>query len=546
VFSSFMIGFTVAVILYVLLVVAICTLCGRRRGVPEAVAFLGLVLLAGGVSFLLTYGLRNGVGDLICRAVLAVLGAEADDFLAASPSGEAGVRQLVSFAVAPILFFLLFLLVGLLLRLAVGIPVHCLLRKQAKAGKETAAAEAVAVEAKAGAETGKGKQLSWPGLAMGFCGGVLIALLTLTPLCGYMMTAAHTVDALLATGAQQTDVGQDMLESLHTDGEEVQAAVEAVETNPAVWTVNALLGRTLFTGLTSGSGQAGEAVVPAGFEAEMCHIFESVGYGMQVYQWSLDQDEDSWEMDAEDRASFQALYDALFASDWLTEVGAETVSQLALAWSEGESCMGLERPTVDSVAEPVLEEALALLSEETPTLLTQDMSTVLDMLEELVNSGLLSSAQSGEARLAQVGRSGLLGQVSATLQQNDHLAPLVQAFHTMSVRLVATVMESELLRDGQYDDTLDQIAGTLTDVLDLSPAEREATIRQAVQESFQTHDIDVPEDVAVILAEQAIQSLGEDGVITGQEMREYLLAHAEETETILENSLTENIIEDLS
>ena len=202
--------------------------------------------------------------------------------------------------------------------------------------------------------------------------------------------------------------------------------------------------------------------------------------------------------------------------------------------------MGMKRPTVDSIAEPVVEEALVLFSRETPVLLEQDLDTVLDMLEELVQSGILRPTQSVESLMEQVGQSGLLNKVSDTLNENAHLAPLVDAFHTMSIRLVASVMETDLLQDGRYDDMLDQVAETLTNVLELSPEEREATVRQAVQESFETYDIDVPDDVAVVLSEQAIQSLGEDGEITGAEIREYLLEHVEDAGDVLED-----VIEDL-
>lgn len=202
--------------------------------------------------------------------------------------------------------------------------------------------------------------------------------------------------------------------------------------------------------------------------------------------------------------------------------------------------MGMKRPTVDSIVEPVVEEALVLFSRETPALLEQDLDTVLDMLEELVQSRILRPTQSVESLMEQVGQSGLLNKVSDTLNENAHLAPLVDAFHTMSIRLVASVMETDLLQDGRYDDMLDQVAETLTNVLELSPEEREATVRQAVQESFETYDIDVPDDVAVVLSEQAIQSLGEDGEITGAEIREYLLEHVEDAGDVLED-----VIEDL-
>ena len=202
--------------------------------------------------------------------------------------------------------------------------------------------------------------------------------------------------------------------------------------------------------------------------------------------------------------------------------------------------MGMKRPTVDSIVEPVVEKALVLFSRETPALLEQDLDTVLDMLEELVQSGILRPTQSVESLMERVGQSGLLNKVSDTLNENDHLAPLVDTFQTMGIRLVASVMETELLQDGHYDEMLDQVAETLTNVLELSPEEREATVRQAVQESFSTHDIDVPDDVAVAMSEQAIQSLGEDGVITGEEIREYLLEHVDDAGDVLED-----VIEDL-
>ena len=519
-FSVSMTGFTAVVILYALIVALVCTLCGRRRSVPEAGAFLGLTFLAGIVAFLVARGLRGVIGDVIYDEVFTRLGTGVGDFMALSPSGEAGVRELMSYVVAPALFLALFILILLFLRLTVGIPVHLVLRKKKKDSSDS-------------------KKTIIPGMAMGICSGMLIVLMTLAPLCGYMLTVSHTVDTLLDTGVQQTDMVQDMLEDLDTDEEEVRATVEAVEKNIAVRSVNAAMGWMLYGGLTSGSGQSGEVVVPANLEAELCYISDGVGHGLQVYQWVRDQD-DQWKLGEEDKDSIQALCDALLASDWLTEVGAEAVSGLATAWSDGEACMGMKRPTVDSIVEPVVEEALVLFSRETPALLEQDLDTVLDMLEELVQSRILRPTQSVESLMEQVGQSGLLNKVSDTLNENAHLAPLVDAFHTMSIRLVASVMETDLLQDGRYDDMLDQVAETLTNVLELSPEEREATVRQAVQESFETYDIDVPDDVAVVLSEQAIQSLGEDGEITGAEIREYLLEHVEDAGDVLED-----VIEDL-
>lgn len=525
-FSASMTGFTAVVILYSLIVALVCMLCGRRRSVAEAGAFLGLTFLAGVVAFLVARGLRGVIGDVIYNEVFTRLGTGVGDFMALSPSGEAGMRELIAYVVAPALFLGLFILILLLLRLTVGIPVHLVFRKKKKDGSSSSS-------------DSDSKKTSIPGMAMGLCGGILIALLTLAPLCGYLMTVSHTVDALLDTGVQQTDMVQDMMEDLNTDEKEVRAAVEAVEKNIAVRSVNAAMGWMLYGGLTSGSGQSGEAVVPSNLEAELCYISDGVGYGLQVYQWALDE-KGQWNMEEEDKAVFRALYDDLIASDWLMEVGAEAVSGLASAWSQGEVCMGLKRPVVDKVAEPVVAEALLLFSQETPVQLEQDLDTVLDMLEELVHSGILRSSLSVDALMEQVGESGLLSKVTVTLNENDHLAPLVDTFQTMGIRLVASVMETELLQDGHYDEMLDQVAETLTNVLELSPEEREATVRQAVQESFETYDIDVPDDVAVAMSEQAIQSLGEDGVITGEEIREYLLEHVDDAGDVLGD-----VIEDL-
>jgi hypothetical protein len=108
------------------------------------------------------------------------------------------------------------------------------------------------------------------------------------------------------------------------------------------------------------------------------------------------------------------------------------------------------------------------------------------------------------------------------------LAVLVTELKSMSVRLVTNMLGTEALQNGEYSEMMGNVAGTLTDALDMPKEERDAIIVDKLQNEFAAQGYDVPADVAIGMSDQLMAELGADGEITEEELTDYLVNHADD------------------
>ena len=125
-----------------------------------------------------------------------------------------------------------------------------------------------------------------------------------------------------------------------------------------------------------------------------------------------------------------------------------------------------------------------------------------------------------------MGQGGLLTRVLDELRASERLSVIADELEALSIRLVSSMLGVDKLKDGEYAETMDKIASKLTDSLELDEAERDAMVVDAIQTNLKAVGYDVPEDVALKLANQAMNEMGEDGEITADELTDYLVNHA--------------------
>jgi hypothetical protein len=105
---------------------------------------------------------------------------------------------------------------------------------------------------------------------------------------------------------------------------------------------------------------------------------------------------------------------------------------------------------------------------------------------------------------------------------------MAEELKSLAVRLVSNMLGVEDLQNGEYSDMMGEVADTLTDALSLTEAERDALILDSVKGHFAEQGFDVPDEVTLKMSHHMIEELGADGVITGDELTQYLVDHAEE------------------
>ncbi len=434
--------------------------------------------------------------------LLPVLPAAVTDLLQAVYVGAEGLRVLIVLVIAPLLYPAVFLLLH-----RVFMVVAWLLEKLVP-----------------GLRPKKKLAVSLP---LGALNGLLMAVVLIVPMCGLLTMGSHLITTFLVSdGGEPSGLQTFVQEEFDLEEDDLLDVAEAVENQPVVYWVHHTVGMPMFNALTTAKLDAqythGE-VIEMHLETELNGLCKAAGLAMDVAD-SVKHDPYT----AEDKELLFATADSFFVSDWIRMLAADTLAVMADTWLKGESFMGMEPPSMDATIKPTFDCVLAVLATETAATLEEDIHDILDVFGDFLMHDLFEVGGDYAVLVQRLGASGLLNTTLEKLQANPRLAVLVNELKSMSVRLVTNMLGTEALQNGEYSDMMGNVAGTLTDALDMPKEERDALIVETVRGEFAAQGYDVPDDVAIGMSDQLMAELGADGVITEEELTDYLVNHSDE------------------
>lgn len=507
--------FTLFLFLYMAGVAVIGLFMAKKRSWIMTSVRVGVTVIAAILAIFVSALLANLITDLVYDRVVPLLGDAVSGFMDEVSVGAEGLRVIVALLVAPLLYAAVFGLIRLLLMIAVWIVEKCIPALQ---------------------------DFVRPAISMpvGALNGLLIAVVTLIPLCGYMTLGAHMLGTFVDSDMCDTAfVQENVLDALDMNEEEVSALSDRLEDNVAVILVHKTVGRPVFNALTTAkldtSDTHGE-VVKMNLETELCGLVKTAGYAVEVM--------DSFEKEdytAADKELLYATADSFFGSEWVRMLATDTLVAMSDSWLKGEEFAGMAPPSLDPALQPTLNCVLSILSTETVDTLEEDIHDILDVVGDLLVHDLLNSDGDYMALVQKLGTSGLLTDMLAKLQENERLSTLATELKSLSVRLVTNMLGTEQLKDGRYADMMGNVAGTLTDALDMSKEDRDALVVESVQDQFANEGYDVPPEVIVEMTDQIMADLGSDGEITSDELTDYLVDHSDEMANALPDGAPDEI-----
>lgn len=502
--------FTAAVAVYALLWALAQMLLAKKRNWVLTVVRVGVTVASAVVSIPISNRLAELATDTVYGMVLPQMGIEAGGFMTEVPVGAEGLRVIVAMLVSPILYGLIFLVVRGILAIVCRIIGLALKHKP---GYNAAVA-----------------------MPLGAVNGVLIAVVTLIPLCGFLTMGAHLLETFSeGEMAEMAFVQDNVLEPMGMTADEVDEAAKDLENHPVVKTVHITVGKPVYKALTTAELDASAThgtVIEMNLETELTGLIITAGHATEVME-SFGKDDYT----ADDKAVLMATGDAMLHSEWVKMLATDTLVALSEAWLAGEDFAGMQRPTLDATVQPILNRMLELLASESGATLEEDIHTILDVMGDFLMYDLLTDDTDYAAMLQRLGTSGILTNLLAKLEANERMAPLVSEIKATAMRLVSNMLGADKIQSGEYDEMMDSVAESLTNVLDMSKEERKDIITEAIRTDFADQGFDIPEDVAVEMSEQMIDELGQDGEITGDELKNYILTHTEDGFELLPDDL---------
>ncbi len=492
--------FTLFAFVYILIWGLIYMLGARKRSWIMAVVRLGITLVSTIISIIVSKKLALVVVELLGSSLFS--GSEGiSDLFEKVPAGAAGLELIVSLLLAPILFIIVFLVIRWLISMVMWIVEKCVpvLKERSEL------------------------YLTMP---LGALNGILIGMLTLVPLCGYIAFGAELLYTVDETDMLETKLGRELLSDLDMEEDELTDLADELSGQPLVKIVHGTVGKPVFKGLTTArlkSAVLRDVSVKINLEKEFCGLLGLVGDVADVLDSFEKEDYAERDKEAMDR-----LADSMFESEWVALIMNDTLVAMSESWLDNESFMGLDRPSLDQALNPTINCVLGILIEEEPDTLEKDVRIILDVMGDLMINNILLDNMDYNTLVQRLGKDDLLTDLLAKLDASPRLHALSVELKSLSIRLVTNMLGTELLENGEYDDMIEDVADSLTDVLDLPAKERDAVLIESIQTNFKKEGYDVPENVALEMSNKMLDELGTDGVITSDELKEYMLNHADE------------------
>ncbi len=502
----------IVILVYVALIALFTALPARKRHWSMVLARTGIVIVSVIASVPLSKLIAAKIGHWLYGVVEPEMPTDLQTFMGEVPLVAESAELIVSLLLAPILFLVLFLVIRAILSLVAWIIERVVPALHHRSLKNTAIA-----------------------MPIGAVNGVLVALVTLIPICGYVALTTSAIsmmtdkevplsEEIMAPAPEHVRVEQLSDDAaLPTDDDSFEIFVDAAEktgSNPVITVLNTV-GSPLFNWMTSGTLDDGN--IEFTLAEELPHLTKSAGQLADAVALFEDKD-----ITQEDTDALIAAVETLLSSDWVAEVAADSISFIAETWKDGKSFMDMEPPEVGTMLQPIMDTALTVLSTESVETLRTDVNTVLNVMVDLMAVGFLSDEPDYDKLLEELGKDGFISDLMATLNANPHMAPLAEEVKAVSVKVVSSVLGETLKNTDEYDPLIADVAAQLNDVLHLTVEEREPIIRDAIKTAFAEHGVNVPEDVAVEFSEKAITEVGADGAVESEELKQYLIDNIDE------------------
>ena len=426
------------------------------------------------------------------------------DYLLAVPVGGEGLMAMLSILLAPVVYLILFVLIRGLLAVPLWFTGWLLLPFR-----------------------------NYSIVPSGLVNGAVMTIALLIPVTGFAATGSH----LLRAGAdshlaEMVDLRampavQSMLsEDVQTGRDALLDVADSLDEALAPWNACNLFGNAVYESLTTVTLDV-EATHGVVMEMDLDHelVCAMHAAGQVTEAAGVLAKEDFTEADKE---VLYATADAFFESEWIGLVATDTLVVLADSWTANRPFLGVSRPVMDANLNPTLNCILETLSHESPDTLEEDIRVVLDVTGDLLASDVLVAEQDYLGLVRRLGESGLLTKVLAKLDANPRLHPLSVELKALSIRLITNILGVDRIDNGEFDQHLDSMASTLTGALDMPKEERDQLVIEGVQDALADQELDLPDDVILEISNKMMEDLGEDGEITGDELKQYMKDHADE------------------
>ncbi len=205
-------------------------------------------------------------------------------------------------------------------------------------------------------------------------------------------------------------------------------------------------------------------------------------------------------------------------------VVADMFSLCTDTWLKGGKFFGAPKPKLHSSVEQSFDSILRVCSETNKDSVKANVNTVMNVYAMVLESGFMESASmSYEEMIEFVDESGIIDDFNAELAANPNMSDIRVSSIAMSV--IADTISIEQIGADKYNAIMSNISYAISNIKDRdygSEEERVEVLSNAAKDYIKEHDIDVPDSMVRLLAQELIVKVDEKDLdnITPQDVSE--------------------------
>lgn len=203
--------------------------------------------------------------------------------------------------------------------------------------------------------------------------------------------------------------------------------------------------------------------------------------------------------------ALEGIGTSLTESVILGEVASDVIGSATEAWGKGEPYLGIPKPSIDPKINPLLDRTVEVLAQdhENITYLSEDINTFAKIISKLISSNALSSLQQGgsDAFTNALLNDNLVSSLLDVINQNPRMRVLIPTLTNIGLSLVSESLGLPENATEAYNKLTTDIAQGLSTSASLPESDRINHVKTAIKDSLSDLMItDIDESEVTVIA----------------------------------------------
>lgn len=306
--------------------------------------------------------------------------------------------------------------------------------------------------------------------------------------------------------------------------------------SPLVGTLGVVNGVMVFTGETDDLGEmdltvfektgfllAYDAFASASFEGERVYLRSEMNALMGIVDVLGSMGGDIGSMGEEQISSLRTFVSTLDSSALIKNTLAGVFSTAAEKWTEGESFLGISSFDAGELLTPVIDEMLHVFKTTDKDHIVGDLNTMVDIFDVVIKSGMANDTDY-QTMLNKLG-DGVVADLLVAANKNYRMTTVADEITKLSVKALASTLGVPANHDERYNTLMDDVADILNDTYGMNTEERFVAVKDELDKDFDHYGVQIEGLALDHAVEGIINDLGSAPEVNGDDVKEFFIVY---------------------